>query len=276
MRTKYYTPMCSCGCGEFVTIGWDGNWNKWLPGHNLRSPLSVEKETERVRKIKSTLKQRFEDPELRKRISEQATGRHHTEETKQLLSKLRSGAGNGMYGKSVSQEVKDKLSKRFKGRVLSEEHKRKLSESSKGRIISQEQKDRISKTLKEYFKINPNPFAGKTHTTATKRKLRIKNLNKYDGPKHPQWQGGISNLPYAFEWPEISLKIRTRDNNICQNPTCEQRDTRMTVHHIDYNKLNNQEHNLITLCSSCNCKANFNRKEHHKFYSALMVRLLRR
>jgi len=32
------------------------------------------------------------------------------------------------------------------------------------------------------------------------------------------------------------------------------------VHHIDYNKKNNNINNLITLCKSCHPKTNFNRK----------------
>ena len=34
----------------------------------------------------------------------------------------------------------------------------------------------------------------------------------------------------------------------------------LAIHHIDYNKKNNKEENLITLCRSCNVKVNFNRK----------------
>lgn len=32
------------------------------------------------------------------------------------------------------------------------------------------------------------------------------------------------------------------------------------VHHIDYNKLNCNPNNLITLCKSCHMKTNFNRE----------------
>ena len=36
--------------------------------------------------------------------------------------------------------------------------------------------------------------------------------------------------------------------------------TNLTVHHIDYNKQNCKESNLITLCNSGNARVNFNRK----------------
>ena len=34
----------------------------------------------------------------------------------------------------------------------------------------------------------------------------------------------------------------------------------LTVHHIDYDKENCKENNLITLCKQCNSRVNFNRK----------------
>jgi len=40
----------------------------------------------------------------------------------------------------------------------------------------------------------------------------------------------------------------------------------LTIHHIDYNKQNCKENNLITLCGSCNTRANFNRSYWVDFY----------
>jgi hypothetical protein len=70
-----------------------------------------------------------------------------------------------------------------------------------------------------------------------------------------------------------SLKnyIRNRDKNKCQNPLCKNKTKKnLIIHHIDYDKKNCEEHNLITLCRSCHGKSNHNRTFHRNFYSEIM------
>lgn len=62
---------------------------------------------------------------------------------------------------------------------------------------------------------------------------------------------------YPIEFHEIRLKILQRDNYICK--ICNKIGNQ--VHHIDYNKENNKENNLITLCKKCNIRANYNREK---------------
>ena len=38
------------------------------------------------------------------------------------------------------------------------------------------------------------------------------------------------------------------------------------VHHIDYNKQNCNKNNLITVCMSCNTRANYNRPHWQEYY----------
>jgi 5-methylcytosine-specific restriction endonuclease McrA len=40
----------------------------------------------------------------------------------------------------------------------------------------------------------------------------------------------------------------------------------LEVHHIDYDKYNNKEYNLITLCKQCNVRANYNRNYWKEIY----------
>lgn len=88
--------------------------------------------------------------------------------------------------------------------------------------------------------------------------------NRKKGAEHHNWQGGISKLPYPFEFnDELKLKIRTRDGHICQNCGATEN---LCVHHIDYVKANLDDCNLITVCSSCNVKANFVRPYWHAMY----------
>lgn len=86
-------------------------------------------------------------------------------------------------------------------------------------------------------------------------------VGRWAGEKHPNWMGGISAEPYAPIWIDKRFKagIRERDNHTCQNPECRHNDNILTIHHIDYDKKNCDERNLITLCRACNGRANFNR-----------------
>jgi len=224
-------------------------------------------ELERRRKISESIKKYFSSEKgiaQRKRL----TGRPHSEETKKKLSVLRSGKGNGMFGKHHSQEIRDKIANSEKGRIVTWGDK--ISLKLKGRKLSPEKCKKIAAVLKEYYKTHPGTFLGKKHSTESIEKMRKANTGRFDGQNHPQWKGGLSKQPYAFNWKKISNKIIQRDNGVCQNPFCNKKDNRMTAHHIDYDKKNNQQSNLIALCNSCNCRANFKRQTHQLFYSEIM------
>jgi 5-methylcytosine-specific restriction endonuclease McrA len=97
--------------------------------------------------------------------------------------------------------------------------------------------------------------------------------DKNIGENNTNWQGGISKLPYSFEFTlELKEQIRNRDNHTCQNCGMTEEEHLivvgkvLTIHHIDYNKENCDKDNLITLCGSCNTRANFNRDYWFEFY----------
>lgn len=76
--------------------------------------------------------------------------------------------------------------------------------------------------------------------------------------KHHNWRGGLSFEPYSRSWTdELRQKIKERDNFTCN--ICNQSQLVLNVHHIDYNKQNSNEENLITLCRSCHTRTNYNR-----------------
>lgn len=92
------------------------------------------------------------------------------------------------------------------------------------------------------------------------------------GHNHPSWKGGISCEPYCFEWSSKEFKdyIKERDSYQCLNPDCWKISKRLSIHHIDYNKKNCEPQNLITLCVSCNSRANKNRHWHKAWYEAII------
>lgn len=91
---------------------------------------------------------------------------------------------------------------------------------------------------------------------------------KLSGEKNPRWNEGKSFEPYTHLFnQQLKDKIRVRDNFICQLcgiPELEC-NARLSIHHIDYDKVNCNENNLISLCNKCNSKVN-SKREYWKVY----------
>ena len=100
------------------------------------------------------------------------------------------------------------------------------------------------------------------------------NAIKISGSGHPNWRGGISCEPYCDIWidKEYKKSILERDNYECQNPDCWGTSKRLTIHHINYIKKHCDPWNLITLCNSCNIRANKDREWHMDYYTGIMER----
>lgn len=94
----------------------------------------------------------------------------------------------------------------------------------------------------------------------------IKNRRSYKGNKNPNYRNGLSNKPYPLKFNRVlKLKIFRRDRftcKKCQVYPCND----LTAHHIDYDKDNCEEKNLITLCRNCNSIVNFNRNYWTKYF----------
>jgi len=149
-------------------------------------------------------------------------------------------SANANRGKKLTQEHKDKISLGNKGKKRNEVQKKNYSEAQKGHIV----------------------------TEMTRQKLSIKNT----GELSPAWKNGVSFEPYSPEFNKpLKQQVLERDNYICQNSNCNHLSERLDVHHIDYNKKNNNPENLIVLCKSCHTKTNFNRQYWTEFYQNTMI-----
>jgi len=151
--------------------------------------------------------------------------------------------------------VKDKI-----GRKHSKKWSKKISKGLKGLKKTKEHVEKISQKNR-----------GRRDTMETRMKKSIARK----GGKNPNWRNGVSYEPYNKEWTrKLRQKIIQRDRKICQlcNKTeNEQNKTDslkrgLTVHHIDYNKKNCKENNLITLCRKCNSFVNYMRNKWIKFF----------
>jgi len=95
---------------------------------------------------------------------------------------------------------------------------------------------------------------------------------KMSGINHPNWKGGISKKSYCQDWTnDLKELVKERDGFKCLNPCCLSKTPKdLTVHHIDYNKKSCGAENLITVCRSCNSRANTNRNWHEAWYKAIL------
>lgn len=204
-----------------------------------QSPEHIAKRIESVKKAKELW------PEerlalFRKRVSESSKGRP---------------AWNK--GKPSSDESKEKMSESHKGIQAGKDHpmygKHHTDESKQKNSLAHLGVKQSPELIKKRF----DARAGYRHSMKTKEKIGKANSAEGNG----NWLGGMSREPYALIWGSHLFKrrIRERDNHTCQNPDCRMNNDVLSIHHIDYDKKNCNPKNLITLCRSCNGRANFNR-----------------
>jgi hypothetical protein len=100
---------------------------------------------------------------------------------------------------------------------------------------------------------------------------------RISGSGNSSWKGGISCKPYCDAWADKEYKesIKERDGHKCLNPGCWEECGKagtLSIHHIDYNKQNCKPSNLITVCRSCNSRANKDREWHKAWYDAVIYK----
>ena len=98
------------------------------------------------------------------------------------------------------------------------------------------------------------------------------------GENAPNYIDGNSKELYSLEFnDQLKEKIRERDNYECQCCGMTEEEhlivygRKLNIHHIDYNKKNNKEDNLITVCLQCNIRANYNKNYWKEYYLKKLV-----
>jgi hypothetical protein len=134
-----------------------------------------------------------------------------------------------------------------------------------GRKLTKQHRENIGKA-----------FKGKKRAPFTKEH-RKKLSQAMSGKNNGNYINGLSKLPYSTEFtPTLRKFIRERDNFKCQYCGLTQEEhfnkwkKDIEVHHIDYNKFNCEETNLITVCRKCNLNANFNKDYYYAYYTYIM------
>lgn len=100
------------------------------------------------------------------------------------------------------------------------------------------------------------------------------------GDKNPAYEHGNALEPYGVEFNDkLKDRIRRRDCFTCQ--FCERTEfenlrkyrRKLNVHHIDYDKKNNGERNLISLCQACHSPTHSDREFWQAHYEARIKEL---
>ena len=169
----------------------------------------------------------FDAPHIREAYAEQGRstkGSKRTDEQREQMSEARKG-------KDVSHlhtpEAIEKRRQKLLGRKQSPESNRKRSVALKGREFSDMHRQRLSD-------------AGRMR-------------EDIQGENSSWWRGGVEDDPYPDEFtPYLKRKIRKRDNHECQCCGVNVYRSRFGhVHHIDGNKQNCDDKNLVLVCMSC-------------------------
>ena len=163
---------------------------------------------------------------------------------------------------------------------LSKEHKRKIQTRMKVSAINKGKHNspntefknghKVLGGIKTRFKKRQAPW-NKNKSLAIEHKKKISLA--VSGEKNHCWKGGISFEPYGLEFNSLlKEQIRQRDNYRCQECFRHQDELKglLNVHHIDFNKKNNNPSNLISLCNSCHAQTNFNRDNWATYFNNIM------
>lgn len=186
---------------------------------------------------------------------------------------------------------RDKLGRFKKGSVPPKEWYKNKKAWNKGLTKKDERVKKYSESLKNHYK-KPNPKCGfkkgnKPWCTGKKLPKLSKRMKKeiregkrkawgygqphshFKGENHPNFRNWSSRKPYGWEFgEELREQIRERDNRTCQQCGWDEKklSKRLEVHHIDYDKQNNNPDNLISLCKTCHGQTNFTREDWIEYF----------
>ena len=130
---------------------------------------------------------------------------------------------------------------------------------NKGIPVTEEIKTKIGLGVK---KSRPKDWINPSTRPEIRKKISRTMLKEgtTKGENNGRYIDGKCHYPYSEEFTEdLKEQIRNRDNRECQ--LCHKTEQellgyrkKLDVHHIDYNKMNCSEENLLSLCNSCHMK----------------------
>lgn len=164
----------------------------------------------------------------------------------------------------------------FLGRRHTIESKKKIGDSNSNPSELTRQKMRDAKIGKKPWNIGLTKENDVRVKKNGKNSVIGKKINgvRYDLENNPNWQGGLSFIPYTEEFNnKLKRLIRKRDNYVCMLCRIHQEKLSyaLSIHHINYNKKLSIPQNCISLCKKCHSIVNFNRKKWVQFFQSLLI-----
>lgn len=277
----FFPNVCKCGCGQEITVKpyrLSRNYTpNYLPGHNLNikrvEPKITQEEFIRLQ------------PRCHCPCNELLQWYEHYVWRGIPNYKI----GHGSRVKNIVQSIKQDFDKETHyckcgcgNIILWKEHymyngiptylinhdKLGKSSSKKGISLTETTKNKISVSLKG----KPKEWLKGKSPWNKGMKMLEEFCKKHSGKNHPNWQGGISRLPYCEKWTEdLREEVRKRDLHVCQlcRKSQEENGRKLPVHHIHYDKENCYP-DLVCLCNRCSTKVNSNRDYYEKLFMNML------
>ena len=196
------------------------------------------------------------------------SGKVHSTESKKKMIEAKLGNKNPMWGKhrdlhgSKNPMYAKRHSETTRRKIGNRKYLKGKEHVWYGRHHSEEVKRKNSMGRKQQFQngfIHPRGMLGRHHGVETKEAISFASRLS----NNSNWQGGLSFEPYDSRFnDQLKKRIRKRDNYMCQLCGLTESELCYTlqIHHVDYNKKNNVDTNLISLCLHCHTKTNHKRK----------------
>jgi len=149
------------------------------------------------------------------------------------------GLCKNCYSRLYHQKNRDKLNALQRKRKQTPEYK------IKERIYNQipDVKERNREKAKRWRERHPD------HLKEVKERFKKNHPNyKTEYSRRPKMKEYVRNYVLRQKYGENAFVVLERDNHTCQK--CGSKDD-IHIHHIDWNKENNELDNLILLCNSC-------------------------
>ena len=287
IRKDSIAPLCACGCGERVKkCKYRKTWNKFISGHQNRGknhpfydkkrPGFSGKNNPNYGKDKYK-KEKVKDAPLcacgckkpvnwcstRSQYNEYINGHNPIGKKRPDTSKWMK-KNNPMFNSESRAKLIGKNNPAKQPGVG-----KKIAESQMGERNSSKRPE-VRRKISESLKVLGNNHPSK------RLKFREFQSKRCSGKGNPNWQGGIAALPYCDIWldKEYKQSIRDRDGNKCQNPDCWHTTDHLPLelHHIEHNKMACNPWDIITVCKSCNSRANHNMKYWEFLYQNIMAK----
>jgi len=216
-------------------------------------------------------------------------GQKHSDKAKKLMSEQKKGSKNPAYGKppwnkGLTKETDERVAKNAANTSKGSRHLKPTDEARKAaserwkgdknpakdpEVI----KKRVETRHKRYEHWQPDGFTSWNKGLTKEDDDRIANIGKTNsikmkgqrcGPKSNFWRGGVTPVDYCpkFNTP-FKEYIRNKFNRKCFicGKTEEENKEKLSIHHIDYDKLdicNGKSWPFISVCRSHNSKFNGN------------------